>query len=178
MELKSWSTCPITISTSTSFWVRHWLQILFRSGRVHRLFVIMQQLYVYHINHTFPTMHYSFSRSVGPPLLIPVYFNMHILQTMYLQRDWVVNCHGNTLHYELCNQHYVCTRQLPLSCARYNVLFLFCVFFFFWGFCMVRVLLRTLPHVLCSLLRNSGIFGACNVCKVRPRKSFTYPLLF
>ncbi|XP_062849494.1 acyl-CoA 6-desaturase [Trichomycterus rosablanca] len=26
---------------------------------------------------------------VGPPLLIPVYFNIHILQTMYLQRDWV-----------------------------------------------------------------------------------------
>ncbi|KAB5565890.1 hypothetical protein PHYPO_G00246710 [Pangasianodon hypophthalmus] len=26
---------------------------------------------------------------IGPPLLIPLYFNMHILQTMYLQRDWV-----------------------------------------------------------------------------------------
>uniref|UniRef100_A0A8B9LA26 Cytochrome b5 heme-binding domain-containing protein n=1 Tax=Astyanax mexicanus TaxID=7994 RepID=A0A8B9LA26_ASTMX len=25
----------------------------------------------------------------GPPLLIPVYFNMHILQTMIMQRDWV-----------------------------------------------------------------------------------------
>lgn len=26
---------------------------------------------------------------IGPPLLIPVYFNMHILQTMIQQRDWV-----------------------------------------------------------------------------------------
>ncbi|XP_076863129.1 acyl-CoA 6-desaturase [Brachyhypopomus gauderio] len=26
---------------------------------------------------------------IGPPLLIPVYFNIHILQTMYTQRDWV-----------------------------------------------------------------------------------------
>uniref|UniRef100_A0A8B9RK64 Cytochrome b5 heme-binding domain-containing protein n=1 Tax=Astyanax mexicanus TaxID=7994 RepID=A0A8B9RK64_ASTMX len=26
---------------------------------------------------------------IGPPLLIPVYFNMHILQTMIMQRDWV-----------------------------------------------------------------------------------------
>ncbi|XP_053497880.1 fatty acid desaturase 2 [Ictalurus furcatus] len=26
---------------------------------------------------------------IGPPLLIPLYFNLHILQTMYMQRDWV-----------------------------------------------------------------------------------------
>ncbi|TSK13480.1 Fatty acid desaturase 2 [Bagarius yarrelli] len=26
---------------------------------------------------------------VGPPLLLPIYFNLHILQTMYTQRDWV-----------------------------------------------------------------------------------------
>nr|AGR45587.1 fatty acyl desaturase [Clarias macrocephalus x Clarias gariepinus] len=26
---------------------------------------------------------------IGPPLLIPLYFNLHILQTMYSQRDWV-----------------------------------------------------------------------------------------
>nr|A0A0C5PRW9.1 RecName: Full=Fatty acid desaturase 2; AltName: Full=Acyl-CoA 6-desaturase; AltName: Full=Delta(6) fatty acid desaturase; Short=Fads2 (delta6); AltName: Full=Delta-6 fatty acid desaturase [Tachysurus fulvidraco]AJQ20793.1 fatty acyl Delta6 desaturase [Tachysurus fulvidraco] len=26
---------------------------------------------------------------VGPPLLLPLYFNLHVIQTMYLQRDWV-----------------------------------------------------------------------------------------